>query len=67
MKIAQYFDCSIGELVELGVPKLKEIYRYLAELLDELDAKENIANEEYLMLDELFTEIDCILYYYFNI
>ena len=67
MKIAQYFDCSISELVELGVPKLKEIYRYLAELLDELDAKENIANEEYLMLDELFTEIDCILYYYFNI
>ena len=67
MRIAQYLNCSIGELIELGVPKLKEIYSYLAELLDELETIGCIEDKEYLMLDELFTEIDYILYEYLNI
>lgn len=67
MRIAQYLNCSIGELIELGIPKLKEIYSYLAELLDELETRECTEDEEYLMLDELFTEIDYILYEYLNI
>lgn len=67
MRIAQYLNCSIGELIELGIPKLKEIYSYLAELLDELETRGCAEDEEYLMLDELFTEIDYILYEYLNI
>ena len=67
MRITQYLNCGISELVELGVPKLKEIYNYLAELLDELETRECTEDEEYLMLDELFTEIDYILYEYLNI
>ena len=67
MRIAQYLNCGISELIELGVPKLKEIYNYLVELLDELETRGCIEDEEYLMLDELFTEIDYILYEYLNI
>ena len=49
MRIAQYLNCGISELIELGVPKLKEIYNYLVELLDELETRGCIEDEEYLM------------------